>query len=394
MIHMKCVKCGAEMKEGCVYCSVCGHESKIEADYSVLEDDYLRSLLAAEGAFPAGGKPKSGTSKKTGTDGKAKAGSASGHKKKKKSNKLPIVIVCVLLVAAIGAGIAVKLSIDKKNANSYEYQVNMAQKEAFSQTYEKAIDYYENALALRPGDISVRMAMAELYKNGGQNDAALVVLQEVIDLDASNKKAYRELIAIYEERRDYDSIVALSDKVKDIALLELFEDYIVSPPIISPLGNTFDLDIEITLHSIEDLAIYYTLDGTEPDQTNGILYDSKEGITIKEEGRYELRAVCYNEKGIVSETAFETYELAFVAPDYPTVTPDGGRVEPGSLVTIQAGAFCSIYYTWDNTDPTAASAKYEAPLEIPEGKSVLSVLVVDERTGLDSGIYRTSFTRD
>ena len=157
---MKCVKCGAEMKEGCVYCSVCGHESKIEADYSVLEDDYLRSLLAAEGAFPAGGKPKSGTSKKTGTDGKAKAGSASGHKKKKKSNKLPIVIVCVLLVAAIGAGIAVKLSIDKKNANSYEYQVNMAQKEAFSQNYEKAIDYYENALALRPGDISVRMAMA------------------------------------------------------------------------------------------------------------------------------------------------------------------------------------------------------------------------------------------
>lgn len=394
MIHMKCVKCGAEMKEGCVYCSVCGNESKIEADYSVLEDDYLRSLLAADENFSAGGKTGGNTSAESGAGGKTGGSTASGHKKKKKSNKLPILIVCIVLAVAIGAGIAVKLSIDKRNANSYEYQVNMAQKEAFSQNYEKALDYYENALALRPGDISVRMAMADIYKNGEQYDAAIVVLQEVIGLDASNKKAYRELIAIYEARGDYESIVTLSDGVTDITVLELFEDYIVAPPILSPLGNTFDMKIEITLFSIEDFAIYYTLDGTVPDQTNGILYDNREGIIIDEEGTYELQAVCYNEKGIASEVASETYELAFVPPDYPTVTPDGGWAEPGSLVTIQAGPSCSIYYTWDNTDPTTASAKYEAPLEIPEGKSVLSVLVVDNRTGLDSGIYRTNFTRN
>lgn len=45
---MKCVKCGAEMKEGCIYCSVCGNEAQIVPDYSVLEDDYLRSLLTEE----------------------------------------------------------------------------------------------------------------------------------------------------------------------------------------------------------------------------------------------------------------------------------------------------------------------------------------------------------
>ena len=45
---MKCVKCGAELKQGCLYCSVCGHESQILPDYSVLEDDYLRSLLKEE----------------------------------------------------------------------------------------------------------------------------------------------------------------------------------------------------------------------------------------------------------------------------------------------------------------------------------------------------------
>ena len=42
---MKCAKCGAELKKGCLYCSVCGHEAQIVSDYNVLEDDYLRSLL-------------------------------------------------------------------------------------------------------------------------------------------------------------------------------------------------------------------------------------------------------------------------------------------------------------------------------------------------------------
>lgn len=52
---------------------------------------------------------------------------------------------------------------------------------------------------------------------------------------------------------------------------------------------------------------------------------------------------------------------------------------------------CSIYYTWDGTDPTTASARYTEPFEVPEGNNVLSVLVVDKKTGLDSGVYRANF---
>ena len=42
---MKCAKCGAELKEGCLYCSVCGHEAQMVNGYSVLEEDYLKALL-------------------------------------------------------------------------------------------------------------------------------------------------------------------------------------------------------------------------------------------------------------------------------------------------------------------------------------------------------------
>ena len=45
---MKCAKCGAELKVGCIYCSVCGQEAQIVPDYSILEDDYLRALLEEE----------------------------------------------------------------------------------------------------------------------------------------------------------------------------------------------------------------------------------------------------------------------------------------------------------------------------------------------------------
>lgn len=45
---MKCAKCGAELKEGCLYCSVCGHEAQMVNGYSVLEEDYLKALLTDE----------------------------------------------------------------------------------------------------------------------------------------------------------------------------------------------------------------------------------------------------------------------------------------------------------------------------------------------------------
>lgn len=45
---MKCAKCGAELKVGCIYCSVCGQEAQIVPDYNLLEDDLLKDLLRDE----------------------------------------------------------------------------------------------------------------------------------------------------------------------------------------------------------------------------------------------------------------------------------------------------------------------------------------------------------
>lgn len=372
---MKCAKCGAELKEGCLYCSVCGHEAQIVPDYSVLEDDYLRSLLKEENSGGGSQKIKNQKKKKP---------------EKKQINKTVIAVSCCVLVAAIATIIAVKLYIDNRNANSYEYQMEMGQKEAQDHKFEEALGYYKTALALQPNDINVRLAMAEIYMGQKEYDSAMVLYMEIIQLDSDNEEAYQNLIAIYDEKKDYDSILSLRENVTDEAILELFADYEVDEPVVSPIGGEYDDYITVILYSTQDFPIYYTLDGSDPDEENGILYP-EDGIELDEAGNYEIRAVCRNEKGINSEIVTAEYEIVIEPPDYPVVTPDGGTLTGETLVTIRAEKDCSIYYTWDSTDPTELSAKYTEPILVPQGNNVLSVLVVNDKTGLSSRIYRTNF---
>lgn len=382
---MKCEKCGAEMKEGCIYCSVCGNEAQMVPDYSVLEDDYLRKLLEEENQPASGTKQTNKTGKKNQKKQHAKNSSS------QMSNKIPIIIVCCILVIAITAGVIAKLVIDHKNANSYDYQVEMAQQEAIDKNYENALQYYKTALALKPDDMKVRLAMADIYMQQKSYDAAMVLLIEIIDMDELNLEAYKNLIQIYDEKEDYDSIAELSEGITNIEILALFDEYLVAAPVISPVEGTYNEYKDVTIFSMEGFDIYYTMDGSTPDATNGIFYDEDEGIHLDEAGMYRIQAVCVNKKGICSEVASAKYKIEILAPEYATVTPDGGRIAYGTQVTITAEKDCSIYYTWDGTDPTEQSAKYEAPLDIPYGNNILSVLVVNDKTGLDSGVYRTNF---
>ena len=371
---MKCAKCGAELKKGCLYCSVCGHEAQIVSDYNVLEDDYLRSLLK-DGEGEKNPQEKEPEPKKT---------------KKKKKSHLALIVCCCLIITGAAVGIAVKLYIDNKNANSYDYQIEMAEKERVDRNYENALRYYKTALALQPDDIKVREAMAEIYTSQKEYDSALVLYMEILQLDKTNKEAYQHLISIYDEMGDYDSILSLKEDVTDENILALFDDYEVGEPIISPLSGQYDDYITVVIYSIAGNDIYYTTDGTVPDKENGIPYPQG-GIPLNHTGNFEINAVCCNEKGIYSDIVTEEYQIQFKKPDLPSVSPDGGVFSEETTVTITQQKDCTIYYTWDFTDPTTESAVYTEPIVVPEGDYVLSVMAVNNKTGLVSDIYRVNF---
>ena len=123
---------------------------------------------------------------------------------------------------------------------------------------------------------------------------------------------------------------------------------------------------------------------------NGILYTDA-GIELDDVGKYTIKAVCKNDKGIYSDVVTCKYKTEAKAPDYPEVTPDGGTMDDITFVVITADEGCSIYYTWDGTDPTDTSARYTEPIEVPEGNNILSIIVVNDKTKLTSEIYRTNF---
>ena len=365
------------MKEGNVYCSVCGAEAMVVPDYSVLEDDYLRTLIAEDAADE---KDMAETQDTTASPAK---------KTKKISSMLPIVVVCILLVIGILGGVAAKLVIDRRNANSYDYQVQQAKQEYQNGNEENALRYYQAALALRPEDIAVRLAMADIYLEQKVYDSALVLLVEIIRLDDSHREAYGKLIGIYDERGDYESILALKTETTAASLADLFVPYEVTEPVISPIAGTYEDEINVVIVSLDGYEIYYTTDGTPPDTSTGTLYQRE--ILLDEPGTYEIQAVCANDKGILSEIVDAVYHIEYLPPKFPAVSPDGGRIMEETFVTIVAEPGCSIYYTWDSTDPTRWSPRYESPLLVPVGNTVLSILVINDKTGLDSGIYRTNF---
>ena len=136
------------------------------------------------------------------------------------------------------------------------------------------------------------------------------------------------------------------------------------------------------------VQIFYTIDGTNP-ISHGVLYTDT--IELSKAGMNTLKVVAMNTNGIYSDVISATYVIKYNAPADPEVTPNGGTFDTPTYVYINVPEGCSAYYTWDRTDPINISSEYVSPLLIPEGYNMLSVIIINDTTGLSSGIYRGVF---
>ena len=76
----------------------------------------------------------------------------------------------------------------------------------------------------------------------------------------------------------------------------------------------------------------------------------------------------------------------------PVINPNGGEVEAGSTVTLTcATENATIHYTLVGTEPTAQSAKYEAPVAITKA-CTLKAVAVKEGNYTDSQVATAQFT--
>lgn len=380
---MKCVYCGEQLEEGAVYCINCGKEVQIVPNIDTLEEEYLTGILE-----------QGQQSKKTTSSNQAKRRKQEAIRReqlKRKKQQRMIILCCVfsiLIVAGIVTGFYVKHVIDERNANSFDYQLHKAQEAYISGDVKSAIVYYENALRLNPSSTDIRMTLAEIYYNRKDYDSALLLYLELLEQNPKNKECYSKLISIYEYKNKTSEIIELCSKVTDPDILELFSDYIVNAPEFNYSGGTYDKYLEISITSDAGHQIYYTMDGTDP-SVYGRLY--KEPISLNAMGTYTIRAVCVNAKKLYSEIIRQEYVIDIPAPSMPEVTPNGGTFEEETLVAIYVPDNCTAYYTWNGTIPNTTSSKYTQEMVIPEGNNILSVMIVDEKTGKWSDIYRGRF---
>lgn len=375
---MKCANCGTELKLGCVYCSVCGHEAQIVPDYNILEDDYLNHLMNAEEK-----KSKQQEEQHRQTEQNRLRQEKRNAKRRKK--RLLIFGGCAAFAVIIIA--AVILIINHNRSNSFEYQYEKGLSYAAEKDYNKALDHLSQAATLDPDHTGVLLEMAAIYEIRDDASALEATLLQILTLDDSEPEAYRMLVALYDKQQKYDAIMELYGQLKDDSLQEIFADYMVPPPAFSAEGGAYDDDVTVELSAPEGCTIFYTLDGTSPVE-RGKRY--REPIELDNAKDYTLSAVCRDERGIFGQVAVVEYSITYEAPDSATVTPAAGTYTEQKSISIQAPDKCSVYYTWDGSVPTRSSDVYTAPLEMPEGNHVLSILVVDSHD-LASPVVRYNY---
>lgn len=380
---MYCIYCGTEIKSEYTNCPHCGKVLQMVPDYSIYDEDDINLILEstkdveAKKNIPAQDTSKNKTEKKT------------VKLVKKMDTKTVVTLTISLCVVLFIAGIGIKKYVDNKNNNSYDFQMKSGDEALFKEKYEVAEEYYLQALNLSPNDLKARLKLSNVYIAIDKEEEAIALLQEVIALDTTeNYDAYKKLFDIYEKNGKIDEIVALRNTATSDKILNIFKDYIVNVPSVNLPGGTYSEVIEIKLVSDNNLQIFYTIDGKNP-MINGTLYQNE--IEISEAGMHTVKFVAMNSFGVYSDIVTETYILEYIAPADPEVTPNGGVFDIPTHVYITVPDGCSAYYTWDRTDPTIQSEKYVSPILIPEGYHMLSVIIIDDSTGLSSGIYRGVF---
>ena len=157
--------------------------------------------------------------------------------------------------------------------------------------------------------------------------------------------------------------VAIKDGVRSAVVSYSFRTYDVKEPVITSYGST----IIITNEDSVNARIYYTLDGSEPDD-NDTLYT--EPFTLNSNTTVKAVAIL---SGVKSDTV--TYSFVAIDVDEPVIT------SADITVTITCNDDeAAVYYTLDGSDPDDNDTLYTEPFTLSEDTVIKAV-------ALKQGVY-------
>ncbi len=374
-------------------CPTCNTEVQLVPDYNFFDSDSIYEMSDPEQTPKEADRDLSGMiSDDLGNDNKSiaregEATNASTPVKKKRIWLRSLILFVVIL--AIGGGIYFAFSYYRaeQEKNTYAYQISAAREAYNNHLTDEALTYAYKALTFEADSLEARFLIVDIAMEEKDYDTAIATLKEILSIDSDHKNAFSMLLGIYDTLEDYDSIYALKDAELSENLADLLDGYLLDAPKASIAGGTYDDDITITLSASEGSTVYYTLDGSTPDE-NASVYEG-EGIAISE-GKTTICAIAFDDAGRYSEIMQEEYEIVYAIPEEPTVSPESGTFRTITFITIGVPNGCTCYYTLDGSVPSTASTVYTGPFAMPQGDHILSVVSV--KNGQVSNVVTRTYT--
>jgi len=373
---MVCNNCGKEIENGKMYCSYCGTEARLIPDYNELEEELLRIVADEPKEDKSEDKPSDNDGDFDLTDSSSKDQRNIDKDKKSLISLKGKIILIILLLTTIGIVVysvsMVNKTLEERNANSFDYQYNLATEYYEAGDYENSLLYYQNAEKLNPDDFELKITIAHNYLSLGDAKSYRLKMDEIIAMNVNNAYVYQDLITFYDSQHMYEEIIDLCNDLNDPSLLYMFEDYMVPKPTFSSLGGNFNHKFDLNMSAVDAKEILYTLDGSDP-RENGQPYGLS--ITI-DEGTTVVRAVAVNKKGVFSDECKAEFVVIPEPIKAPTSSLPSGEYQSGTEILLQAESGSKVYYTWNGSVPNENSAEYTTPLQVPVGDNILTIIAI------------------
>ena len=261
--------------------------------------------------------------------------------------------------------------------NSYTGYMQRANRALNSSEYEEAIIRFEKAIHKNEKRPEAYTGLANVYLAKDDESEAEEVFKNAVERQPDNAQIYRAFLAFLENTKQPKKIPVILDECGYDSVLEALPEYYCSAPTYSLDKNAYDEVQELALDS-DGNTIYYTLDGSEP-TTSSTKYS--EPIQIGE-GETTVNAVAINKRGIPSLSLSRTYTVELPVEDAPAVKPSSGRYTKPTQISIIVPEGYEAYYALNVTEFTKDSpeaVKYTGPIDMPEGNTIFSAILVNSR---------------
>jgi len=264
---------------------------------------------------------------------------------------------------------------------------------AQSQT-ESAVRAYETALRLDENNFEGTLKLAKALELHGNAERSMRAYRKCISLNDKNPEPYRRLAQVLaREGREAERAQVLQEgvaKTGDSSLGDQVSSLAPPAPKINPAPGYYTEQVSVVLSSSMGSRIYYTLDGSKPDESSKVF----QNYILLGDGEHTLRTVAYL-AGIVGQEAAYAYNIDLPPPAAPVLNPSAGaytaRNGESITLTITADADAVILYTTDGTAPTADSPRYAGPITLPIGRHTVITGTVSP-SGKTSELVRAEYT--